>query len=135
MTVGGTNASSLKASTFWTTCHSCSLQYQYPKSVKNQRVSWAHCRKPFKVIEYSAPSSKSRANPWSYEKQQVRKARHLATSTYILFALSSPKPQLLFDVKKNGLAQLPLKITGLVNHLRRASRREREHRKGTSALC
>ncbi|KAL1828665.1 hypothetical protein ACET3Z_007077 [Daucus carota] len=48
----------LKQTTFWTACHGCKMQYEYPRVYHNCNLLCTKCRVPFFSFEVTPPSAK-----------------------------------------------------------------------------
>lgn len=52
-----------KQTTFWTVCHGCRMQYEYPRMYVNCNLLCNKCRKPFFSFEVTPPSAKQETLP------------------------------------------------------------------------
>ncbi|KAK4436852.1 Chaperone protein DnaJ [Sesamum alatum] len=69
--------SPLRTETFWTSCNTCRIQYEYQKIFLNQNLLCPHCKQPFLAKEIPAPNVSSRISrprPFPHQPQDMSAA-------------------------------------------------------------
>ncbi|GAB2265101.1 hypothetical protein Dimus_000168 [Dionaea muscipula] len=59
-------------SSFWTSCHTCRMQYEYLRKFLNKTLLCPHCNKAFKAVETPPPSNLSPTPKWKPQQQHQK---------------------------------------------------------------
>ncbi|CAA7032863.1 unnamed protein product [Microthlaspi erraticum] len=77
--------------TFWTVCHTCKTQYEYPRTYMKRNLKCHNCNRPFIAVETDAPGSSSILKP--FNEHELKKS--MSTPTHDPPQTGAPKDEVV----------------------------------------